>query len=276
MLNITTMTEDDIAFAVKMTDIERWGYLYTDFRKLMLFEPKGCFVAFKDDRPVGMVTTTSYDKYAFIGSLIVARGTRKEGIGEKLMQTAIDYLEGKGVTTIELDGVFAAASLYRRLGFKDKYLSLRFSREVSKEYGELFSCPRELEGEIVDFDRKAIGLNRARLLSAYFNEDGYSIYAIRENEIKAYILIRKRAGGVFAIGPLVASDQMYAETLLLSVLKKYGPRKLLTGVPAINRGMISLLIENGFIYNMPSLRMYRGPRVEYEENVYCIFSAEKG
>ena len=276
MLNITTMTEDDIAFAVKMTDIERWGYLPDDFKKLMLFEPKGCFVAFKDDRPVGMVTTTSYDKYAFIGSLIVARGTRKEGIGEKLMQTAIDYLEGKGVTTIELDGVFAAASLYRRLGFKDKYLSLRFSREVSKEYGELFSCPRELEGEIVDFDRKAIGLNRARLLSAYFNEDGYSIYAIRENEIKAYILIRKRAGGVFAIGPLVASDQMYAETLLLSVLKKYGPRKLLTGVPAINRGMISLLIENGFIYNMPSLRMYRGPRVEYEENVYCIFSAEKG
>ena len=276
MLNITTMTEDDIAFAVKMTDIERWGYLPDDFKKLMLFEPMGCFVAYKDDRPVGMVTTTSYDKYAFIGSLIVARGTRKEGIGEKLMQTAIDYLEGKGVTTIELDGVFAAASLYRRLGFKDKYLSLRFSREVSKEYGELFSCPRELEGEIVDFDRKAIGLNRARLLSAYFNEDGYSIYAIRENEIKAYILIRKRAGGVFAIGPLVASDQMYAETLLLSVLKKYGPRKLLTGVPAINRGMVSLLIENGFIYNIPSLRMYRGPRVEYEENVYCIFSAEKG
>jgi len=276
MLNITTMTQDDIAFAVKMTDIERWGYLPDDFKKLMLFEPMGCFVAYKDDHPVGMVTTTSYDKYAFIGSLIVARGTRKEGIGEKLMQTAIDYLEGKGVTTIELDGVFAAASLYRRLGFKDKYLSLRFSREVSKEYGELFSCPRELEGEIVDFDRKAIGLNRARLLSAYFNEDGYSIYAIRENEIKAYILIRKRAGGVFAIGPLVASDQMYAETLLLSVLKKYGPRKLLTGVPAINRGMISLLIENGFIYNMPSLRMYRGPRVDYEENVYCIFSAEKG
>ena len=276
MLNISIMTDEDIPFAVKMTDIEQWGYLPDDFRRLMLFEPQGCFIARRSGVPIGMITTTSYDSYGFIGSLIVAGEHRGEGVGERLMNRAINYLEDKGVTTIELDGVFAAVSLYRRLGFKDKYLSLRFSREASNEYGELYKCPRELEKEIIEFDGMSTGINRTRLLSSYFSEDSNSIYVLREDVITAYALIRKRAGGVFAIGPLVASDQMHAESLLLAILKKYGSRNLTTGVPAPNHGIIESLLQNGFVYNHPSLRMFRGLRIDYEKNIFAIFSAEKG
>ena len=175
---IRKMTEADIPFAVGMTDIERWGYLPADFRRLISFEPDGCFVAWVNDRPVGMITSTSYNNYAFIGSLIVRQESRGEGIGEALMKKAVDHLTEKRIETIELDGVFAAVSLYRRLGFKDKYLSLRFVRDAADEYGELYSCSAEMADKIIAFDRKATGLNRNRMLKAYFGDDDYSIYAI--------------------------------------------------------------------------------------------------
>lgn len=270
------MTDDDIAYATGMTDIEQWGYLKSDFARLLQFEPEGCFIARKEGERVGMVTGTSYDDYAFIGSLIVDRGHRGEGIGEKLVSRAVEYLTKKGVTAIELDGVFAAVSLYRRLGFVDKYLSLRFVHEPGGDYGELYRCPDDLMPEIIAFDRDVTGLNRSRMLSRYTGEKSASYYVVREEAVKGYALVRKRAGGIFAIGPLVAVDRMYAESLLLSIMKKYGTRKLEIGVPAVNRGIADFLLENGFMYNQPSLRMYRGRRIDYEKNIYGIFSAEKG
>lgn len=270
------MTEADIPFAVGMTDIEQWGYLPVDFKKLLSFEPDGCFVAWGGDRPIGMITSTSYDKYAFIGSLIVRRENRGEGVGEALIKSAVDFLTGMGVETIELDGVFAAVSLYRRLGFGDKYLSLRFGRNAADEYGELYPCPVEMAGEVIKFDKEVTGLNRARLLSDYFGDSDYSIYAIVEECVKAYILVRKRAGGVFAFGPLVAINQDYAELLCQAVLKKYGCRNLVAGVPGMQTNFAAFLLENGFYHKPPSLRMYWGRKIDYERNIFGIFSAEKG
>ena len=128
LLRITEMKKDDVKFALKLTRIERWSYNEDDFRRLIIFEPEGCFIASKNEKRIGMVTTTSYEDYAFLGCLIVLKGERGKGIGTKLMGHAINYLNGKGVKTVELDGVFPAVSMYRRLGFKDKYLSLRFIR----------------------------------------------------------------------------------------------------------------------------------------------------
>ena len=127
-ISMSTMTESDIAFATEMTDREKWGYLQEDFRRLIYFEPDGCFVARMHGKNIGMVTTPSYGDYAFLGCLIVKDEFRGVGIGASLMNEAIDYLNKKGVQTIELDSVFPALSLYRPLGFKDKYLSLRLLR----------------------------------------------------------------------------------------------------------------------------------------------------
>jgi ribosomal protein S18 acetylase RimI-like enzyme len=165
MIRISIMTGADIAFALEMTDIEKWGYLQDDFRRLICFEPGGCFVAWKGDRRVGMITTTSYDDYAFLGCLIVPEEQRGQGIGESLMKHAVNYLQNRGVKTIELDGVFAAAPLYRRLGFRDKYLSLRFKRSAGKEAGDVPARSPISVDEIIAFDRRMTGLNRERVIS---------------------------------------------------------------------------------------------------------------
>jgi ribosomal protein S18 acetylase RimI-like enzyme len=125
MIDISLMTEADIPFAVEMTTIEGWGHSAADFERLLFLAPEGCFVAGSGGRRLGMITTTRHGDFAFLACLIVREEARRQGIGRQLLRRAISYLESVGVTSMELDGVFKAAPLYRRVGFKDKYLSLR-------------------------------------------------------------------------------------------------------------------------------------------------------
>lgn len=276
MLKISVMTAADTAFATEMAQAEKWGNVEDDFRRLIAFEPDGCFVAWKDNERIGMVTTTSYDHLAFIGSLIVRWSNRGKGVGQALMRHAIDYLARKNISTVEIDAVFEGVSLYSRLGFRDKYLSLRF--RCNSRWGENSPppCSPEMVHEIIEFDRNCTVLNRERMLRRYFEDLGDLIHVIKNDRVSSYAIIRPRLGGYFDIGPMVAADSSAARKLLGPILETYGPKGLAIGVPAVNTDAVELVVNNGFQYQPPSLRMYLGDRLDYEKNIYGIFSPEKG
>ena len=276
MIKISVMGEKDIAFAYHLANEEKWGYLEKDFRRLIYFEPEGCFVALKDKEKVGMVTTTSYKDYAFLGCLIVRKDERGKGIGETLMNHAINYLINKGIKTIELDGVFFAVSLYRRLGFKDKYLSLRFKGKGENNYNKALPYDPQMANEIVNFDKEKTGLSRERIIRKFLEEFRNSVYIIKKKNISAYAIVRSRAEEHFTIGPLIAENQEVAEVLLCSIMAKYTKKILTIGVPEINQDSIRMLLRNGFNYIEPSLRMYLGERKNYEKNLFGIIAPEKG
>ncbi|MDD3732712.1 MAG: GNAT family N-acetyltransferase [candidate division Zixibacteria bacterium] len=275
-LDISLMTNADLEFAVKMTDDERWGYLPTDFEKLMAFEPEGCFVARVDNRYAGIITTTSYADYAFVGSLIVNPVYRGKMIGEQLLSQAMAYLKNRGVKTIELDGVFAAVSLYRRLGFRDKYLSLRFFRPAGKIVRAGKIALSEPSREIIEFDRKHTNIERTRILERYLREYRDSTYIVQDPFLSGYAFVRPRAEGKLMVGPMVALSSKTAGLLWNAIMTAYAKYVLGVGVPEHNRTMIRLLNKSGFYYNSPSLRMFWGKKKEYEKNIYGILSPEKG
>nr|MBN2277016.1 GNAT family N-acetyltransferase [candidate division Zixibacteria bacterium] len=276
MFIIETMTADDIPFAVGLTDFEKWGYLPSDFERLIDLSPEGCFVAVSDDHPSGIITTISYGDYGFMGTLIVSASERGKGIGEKLLRRAIEYLQNKGVKSIELDGVFAAVSLYRRYGFQDKYLSIRMSRKPGIGKAVLGSCPPDLLGQIIAFDREKTGLNRRKLLVRYFEETPDMIYAVRKRRVTAYAIVRTRANNCLSVGPVVAEKMADAETLLAALINKFGSQAISIGIPDIMHKIPEFLAGQGFVYNAPSLRMYLGERRDYENHVFGIFGPEKG
>ena len=270
------MTGEDTAFATEMTDIERWGYLPRDFERLISLEPDGCFVAWKDDRRVGMVTSTSYGRFGFLGCLIVREEERGQGIGEALMRQVIGYLVKNGVTTIELDGVFKAVPLYRRHGFRDKYLSLRFVRLPENSRKDHSPCPESLFPEILEFDRRATGISREKVLGIYFEDHPDHIHASGLGKLQAYAIVRPRKDDLLAAGPLVAESASAARVLLQSIIEKYGAHPIAIGIPALNREGIDIIVSHGFQYREPALRMYLGERLEYEKHIFGIFSPEKG
>lgn len=278
MIEIAVMSHADIEFAKHLTDIEKWGHLEDDFERLVKLDPTGCFVAWQDTERVGIVTTVSYEGYAFLGNLIVAEEKRAKGIGFMLMKHAVSYLDKKGARTIELDGVFAAVSIYRRLKFRDKYLSLRFVREATEDRDvgikDRLVCPQSQS--VLLFDREKTGIDRSMLLKSLMKNYEKTTYCLGKKKISAYAVVRNRTNGVLHIGPLVAENRMACDELLSSIIGKHRKDILTMGALERNQGAIEILLRHGFEYRPPSLRMYRGQRIDYDCHVYGIVSADVG
>lgn len=271
---ITCMQTADIPFAVSLTDHEGWGFFPRDFEIKLKLYSTGSFVARLEGEPVGIISSVEYGKYAFLGNLIVRDGCRGRGIGGLLMQRAIDYLLAEGIRSIELDGVLAAVSLYRRLGFKDKHLSLRFARPPQNGNGDR-DRSRRSTAAILALDRRLTGVSRRSLLKAALLDQSNAVI-VQGKPVSAYALIRERAGGFLMIAPLVASGWRQVPGLVDTVVRQHGDQPLWIGVPEPQYRMSQLLVSRGFEYKEPSLRMYFGKRFDYEKHVYGIFGPAVG
>ncbi len=276
MVNISKMTDSDTSFAAALAQREGWGHRDFDYRRLLSFEPDGCFIAWDNDNPVGMITSISFGHYAFLASLIVDKPVRGRGIGQALMRRAIEYLQSRKIISIELDGVIDAVPLYRKLGFKDKYLSFRFIRKPVGNTNFESNRSQGAIGDIVEFDKKMIGLDRSRIVRQFCDEFKEGLFTVGDFNLEAYAVVRPREKEPYYIGPFVAINIESFEKLLGSVINAHNGISLKTGVPETNRNAVEALLSCGFEYIQPSLRMYLGEKIEYEKHVYGILSAEKG
>jgi GNAT superfamily N-acetyltransferase len=275
-VTITTMTCDDLDFAVAMTDVESWGYLRSDFERLTSLTPDGCFVARRLLRRVGIITTVRHGDYGFMGTLIVMKHCRNKGIGEALFIRAMTYLREAGAKTIELDGVFPAVSLYRRLGFYDKSLSLRFTRPPAPFNAQSGQLIKVTTDEIVRFDREYSQIDRSAVLARFSEDFRDSIFAIGDGQMSAYAFVKPRTNGSVAVGPLVAKNQDAAITLLKTILTRFQDKSISIGVPEAKTVFAQALIAEGFLRKCPSLRMYSGVQRDLDDYVYGIISPDKG
>ncbi len=211
-----------------------------------------------------------------MGPVIVKEEFRGDGIGEKLMVHGMDYLKSRDVKSIELDAVFLAMSLYRRLGFKDRFISYRFKKESTGGNEKTQRLDISMADEIIEFDRKMTGLDRSKHIRRFCREFADSMYIIKEDNLKAYALVRKRAGYGYAVGPMIAEDTEVAERLLASIMAEYPGKQILIGPLEPQREFIAFLRGLGFLHNIPALRMYYGEKRNYHKHVYGIIAAEKG
>lgn len=247
VIKISVLTKSDIRFAHHLTEREGWRHLESDLSRLLSFNPNECLVANYNGNRAGILFSTIYNRYSFLGCLIVEHEYRNKGIGKALMTQAIERLQSAGVMTIELDGVFPALSLYRRLRFRDKYLSLRMTRPPHQAQ---LCKPAQLSfnpDQIICYDTEKTGLDRGKILIRFLHEFKEHVYINGDDAINGYAILRSRAGDYVAIG-----------------------------LPEVNQAAVEILKENGFVDTEPSVRMYLGEPVEYESSVFAIISAEKG
>jgi GNAT superfamily N-acetyltransferase len=276
MVDLDFMTDDDVCFAADLSTAEGWGFYDVDFKRLVALDPEGCFIARREGERVGMVCTVSYDTHAFIGCLIVLRKARGRDVGLTLMRAAIQHLEKRHITTIELDGVINAVPMYRKLGFKDKYLSYRLMTTGQQMDSVAALFPSADSSDILRFDLAKTGIERGAVLNRLLLEYPDEVCTVRHDGIVGYGLIRQREGGFYMIGPLVAEDDRIADELVRRLLGRAGEARIMVGVPGVARTAVDVLLRNGFCYTQPSLRMYRGEKLDYESSIYCILGPEKG
>lgn len=101
--------------------IKEYPHEYFDFASYIDDPEKAVFFAYSDTECVGQVVLKSdWNKYAFIEDICVAESVRGQGIGTKLIRTAIQWAKEsdlKGLALETQDNNLLACRFYAKCGF---------------------------------------------------------------------------------------------------------------------------------------------------------------
>ncbi len=280
-VSIRRMTAGDLGFCLKLMRMTGWGITFDDLRRMLSYEPDGCFIASLDGADVGMVDSTSYGDIGWVGNLVVLPQHRGLGIGASLMRSAIQHLKDAGVGSIRLDSVAKAIPLYRRLGFTEEYLSLRFtgvgrSCDVT---GVEAMLQKDLP-DVLELDGRFFGASRARILSRVLHDFPDLCYVARIGSRMVGYIMAKEGEGIRKIGPWICEPGRpgLAQVLLQKIMDESVGGKLWVGVPEGNKASVEILGSNGFEGLPSSTRMCHGDCTPMGDvkGVFGIGAADKG
>jgi len=258
------MLHEDLDFALAMTSAEGWTSTRGDFEELLEYDPLGCFIGEIEAEPIGMVCAVSYQKFGFVGNLIVDKSCRGQQCGRTLMEHAMHYLQTHGARSILLDGVPEAVTLYERLGFRKICRSMRLEGAISGNASRDVRLMREDDLTLVaELDANLFGGRRDRFLTMRFAaHPEYCKVLEVKGEIHGYIM-GSFSGNSVRIGPwaMMKSDALAAR-LLLDFAQGVSKKTLKAGVLENNTKSLGLLHKHGFKDVSFSWRMVCGEDTE--------------
>ncbi len=261
------MTTSDIPVGQRLREQAGWNQSDDDWRRLLAWEPDGCFVGELDGQTVATATVTTYGPaLAWIGMVLVDAAHRRRGIGRALFEHAMAYLDRRCIATIALDATPLGKEMYDRLGYVDAYGLERcvgVIPEVASVRGEsLDGGARPLRSSdlpaLLALDALAFGADRARLLRSLAGDhpDGCTVVE-RGSDLVGYLLSRPGARG-HHVGPLVALDELAAESLVRETLRPLGGTRVVMDVLLPNVHAGALASRLGLEPVRPFIRMTRG------------------
>jgi len=264
---IRALTEADIPAAQRLREQAGWNQSDDDWRRLLRWEPDGCWVDERDGTVVGTTAVITYgQRIAWIGMVLVDVEHRRQGIGGALLAHALAHLDRLGVQTIALDSTPAAQPIYARLGFVDAY-GLERRRGPVPPARSLPTCSgqaaiRPLEPvdlpSVMAYDGRLFGTERPHVLGAlYDGHPGGSFLAERGGEVVGYVLTRPGARA-WHVGPLAAEDHATAERLVRTALLPHEGQDCVLDIVTPNRGAVALAETLGLAPVRPFIRMARG------------------
>lgn len=264
-----------------LTDLEGWGYTRADLARLLTLSPEGCLAAEDEGRVVAVLTTTTYERLAFLGAVIVSPEHRGRGVGRLLMQAALMHLALSGVETVRLNAYLDVVKFYERLGFHGEYEVVRW-RAAASPQGAAPASPAtsaDLE-EIAAFDAPFFGASRRALLERLLQEDRGTFLVAREGARIAGYLVGSPSDGACEIGPWVVAPghPQAARDLFRGLVEVVGPREYSFSGPSRNPELARFVREAEFSEVFHTLRMWWGKNLYPGDpaGVWAAGGLEKG
>ncbi len=248
---------------MRLKSQEGWNQTPADFERFLRANPAGCFAAEEDGRVVGIIANMVFaDHLGWVGLLVVDSEYRRRGIGTHLLQRAVEYLEGTGVTTIKLDATPQGKHICEKMGFVAEYEIERWllHREPLPAPTLSPSAVPDIE-RIIEADLEAFGADRSELLrSRHADAPDFTLAVELEGSVIGYALGR---GGSWAdhLGPWMAWDEPTARELLDEFLRRSTRGEVIVDCPRSNEMARELLLSRGFLISRHLTRMVRGPDI---------------
>lgn len=277
MLLIRALTAADIPAGQRLREQAGWNQTADDWRRLLVWDAAGCWVAQldgPDGQVVGTTAVTSYGaRIAWVGMVLVDEAHRRQGIGQALLTQALAYLAARGVQTVALDSTPAGQPLYARLGFVDAFELARWRGPFPSLAGVAVGVngatvrpmqPADLPA-VTAYDAGVFGTDRAHILSELLaGHPASCVVAVRDGQVVGYALSRPGARA-WHIGPVAADDPQTATALVAASLAAAPPpsgadgqRGLVMDVVMPNAAAVQLAQTLGLALVRPFIRMTRG------------------
>jgi len=282
-VQIRVMEPRDFDFAVRLTDMAEWDFTVEEYAWMKSLEPRGCFVAFVDDKRAGLATTINYGSIGWMGNIIVHPRFRAQGVGSELVQAAIDYLQACGARQIGLYSYVETAPFYERLGFTGDTKFIRLSADIAEAHpAQLPQMAEEHLPEAAALDERSFGACRGRLLQAIYRAGSNKTVcyaALDAGRLLGFIMGRVTTPSV-ELGPMVCppETERQAEELLTAALSGLRGRRVYLGVSQRSPRLYRSLRALGFHADFWVLRMWLGgesPKAE-EASYRLMESLERG
>ena len=265
-MHLRAMTKEDIHAGLRLKDLAGWNQTAADWHRFLDASPGGCFVAEADGHVCGTATTISYEnRFAWVGMVLVDPDYRSRGIGTKLLEKTIEYLDQQNIPTIKLDATPQGKPLYEKLGFVIEYGIERWVLKRSPGAGASYAdsnrallSTAQLES-ILRTDHDVFGADRNSLLRSLHGETPqFGMGLWDDGKLQGYALGRR---GAFAdhLGPWMAVDAAAARRLLEEFLARSSRENLIVDRLTANTETGQLLRTSGFSFSRTLTRMYRGP-----------------
>ncbi len=226
------------------------------YRKI---QPDGWFLASQNGTPVGMVGTTDYAAFAYVGMMAVHPQAQRRGVGLALMRHLLAWLDKQCMPFILLDASPAGQPLYEKLGFVAYNPVYVFQRRGGLTYHDRppdvqVVSVRDLE-ELVKYDADVFGAARGKVLHVLLTTFPERAFMLRgkDGQITGYVIAQESR-----IGPWVMQRSHDAETLLRAALSLPYTGTVSVVVPEVNREAVELLKRYGFETARVNRHMGRG------------------
>jgi GNAT superfamily N-acetyltransferase len=259
-INIRLLFESDITAAMQLKAAAGWNQTEEDWRRLLALEPNGCFAAVKGGRLVGTTTTTTYgNELAWIGMVLVDPKERRQGIATRLLNVALDYLNGKAAT-VKLDATGQGQPVYEHLGFEVESLLERWSGTPNARNVRSSNVWDE-DGihDVLALDRLAFATDRSKLLKKLIDDSCVPPVLLRATDgtLTGYALARRGTNADY-VGPVVAKSSQDIQPLLDEVLSKLPERRVYIDLNTECSASTTLLADRGFVKERDLVRMVKG------------------
>jgi GNAT superfamily N-acetyltransferase len=216
---------------------------------------------------VGVAAGAVFTGTGWVGGVAVVPGHRRAGLGGALTEAIVEFLEGRGVTTVLLHATALGRPVYERLGFVPEaaYLTLTGPTRPPSPGDPSLRAGRQSDLEtVLALDLAATGEDRRRLLTALWPTGG--LVAAGDGRLLGYHLASPWRSG----GAVIATDPE-AGVVLLDAVRVAPGDEVGISVPAANTPAVQSLESAGFSERYRTVRMHRGPRVPW--NPAALFGA---
>lgn len=263
-IEIRPMGQADLADAVSLGTNEGWNQTEADWRRILGLCPQGCFAAHAPTTLVGTVTIIHYQQdLAWLGMMLVKREYRGQGIGRRLINSALNYCKDAGIKTVKLDATPAGKPLYTSCGFTSEATVERWEGLAESSPAPtpgVVGFDDSLRRQFYDLDRGAFRADRRELLDRLMAE-GWGQAAIvadsSSRRLAGYGLSRP-GSRAFYVGPIMACDRRVALSILDAMLVRLQGKKIYLDLLVKSEADSGEIAARGFVKQRSLTRMFKG------------------